>query len=153
MHKLSETYVAALVEKEHLHPIPPEDLYQLLKDLLYAFIGTGNPWKDKNPNRTFYQEFKKALRDDEEHQSNMSLDRFLAICEKLIYKWQRAAFTYEFNTDKRDLEEPEEEQPGSQGRPFDCNSGGTLQWLRQGQPRQSGLYLGTRPEALRLHRY
>jgi len=73
MHKLSETYVAALVEKEHLHPIPPEDLYQVLKDLLYAFIGTGNPWKDKNPNRTFYQEFKKALRDDEEHQSNISL--------------------------------------------------------------------------------
>ena len=62
MHELSETYVAALV-----------DLYQVLKDLLYAFIGTGNPWKDKNPNRTFYQEFKKALRDDEEHQSNMSL--------------------------------------------------------------------------------
>ena len=27
MNKLSETYVAALVEKEHLHPIPPEDLY------------------------------------------------------------------------------------------------------------------------------
>ena len=36
MHKLSETYVAALVEEEHLHPIPPEDLYQVLKDLLYA---------------------------------------------------------------------------------------------------------------------
>jgi hypothetical protein len=52
-----------------------------------------NPWKDKNPNRTFYQEFKKALRDDEEHRSNMSLNRFLSICEKLIYKWQRAAFT------------------------------------------------------------
>jgi hypothetical protein len=38
--------VDALVEKEHLHPIPPEDLNQVLKDLLYAFIGTGNPWKD-----------------------------------------------------------------------------------------------------------
>jgi hypothetical protein len=92
--------VAALVEKEHLHPIPPEDLYQVLKDLLYAFIATGNPWKDKNPN-------KKALRDNEEHQSKMSLNRFLSICEKLIYKWQRAAFTYVFNTDKWDLEEPE----------------------------------------------
>ena len=67
MHKLSETYVAVLVEKEHLHAIPPEDLYQVLKDLLYSFVGKGNPWKDKNPNRTFYQEFKKALRDDKEH--------------------------------------------------------------------------------------
>jgi hypothetical protein len=103
MRKLSEIYEAAIIEKEHLHPIHPADLYQVIKDLRYAFIGTENPWKDKNPNRTFYEEFKKALRDDEEQQSNMSL------CEKLIDKWQRAAFTYEFNTDKRDLEEPEED--------------------------------------------
>ena len=40
---------------------------------------------------------------------NMSLNRFLSICEKLIYKWQRAALTYEYTTDKRDLEEPEED--------------------------------------------
>jgi len=39
----------------------------------------------------------------------MFLNCFLSICEKLIYKLQQIAFTYEFNTDKRDLEEPEED--------------------------------------------
>jgi hypothetical protein len=54
----------------------------------------------ETPGRTFYQEFKKALWDDEEYQSNMFLNGFLSICEKLIYKLQQTAFTYEFNTDK-----------------------------------------------------
>ena len=46
MDKLSESYVAYILEQSFLHPIPPGDVKQVLKDLLYAFVGTGNPWRD-----------------------------------------------------------------------------------------------------------
>ena len=49
MNKLSEKYVAILVEKNLLHPIPPRDVYQTLKNLLYAFVAKDNPAKDSSP--------------------------------------------------------------------------------------------------------
>ena len=52
MNKLSEKFVAVLVEKNLLHPIPTKDMYQTLKNLLYAFIARDNPAKDSIPNRT-----------------------------------------------------------------------------------------------------
>jgi len=41
MDKLSESYVAFTLEKNFLHPIPQGDLKQVLKDLMYAFVGIG----------------------------------------------------------------------------------------------------------------
>ena len=98
MSKLSEKYVAFLVEKQILHPIKKQDVYQTLKDLLYQFIANGNPVK---ANRTFHAEFKQALKDHESFQNNRTFDRFLLICEKLIYKWQQVQFQYDFRNDKR----------------------------------------------------
>ena len=83
-----------------LHPIPKQDVYQTLKDLLYQFIATGNPAKDSNPNRTFHAELRQALKDDETFQRDRTFDWFLLICEKLIYKWQQVLFQYDFRTDK-----------------------------------------------------
>ena len=40
MDKLSESYVAYILEQSFLHL---GDVKQVLKDLLYAFVGTGNP--------------------------------------------------------------------------------------------------------------
>ena len=45
MNKLSEN------KKNILHPIPTKDVYQTLKNLLYAFIARDNPAKDSVPNR------------------------------------------------------------------------------------------------------
>ena len=47
MNKLSEKYVAVLVEKNILHPIPHQDMYQTLNNLLYAFIAKDNTAKFK----------------------------------------------------------------------------------------------------------
>ena len=44
---------------------PLEDLKQVLKDFMYAFIGTRNPWKDSKSNAMLHQEFEQALRVDE----------------------------------------------------------------------------------------
>ena len=57
MSKLSEKYVAVLVEKKLLHPIPDRDVYQTLKHLLYTFVAKDNPAKDSNFNRIFDAEF------------------------------------------------------------------------------------------------
>jgi len=46
MDKLSESYVAFILEQSFLHPITQRDVKQMLKDLLYAFVGTGNPWRE-----------------------------------------------------------------------------------------------------------
>ena len=70
MDKLSESYVAYILEQSFLHPIPPGDVKQVLKDLLYAFVGTGNPWRDTNSNAMFHQEFEQALREDEVFQAD-----------------------------------------------------------------------------------
>ena len=91
MGKLSETYLAVLVEKSLLHPIPPRYVYQTLKNLLYAFIA-----KDSKSNRTFHSEFRQALADDAEYHFNL-------VSEKLIYKWQQVQFQYDFRNDKRAL--------------------------------------------------
>ena len=78
-------------------------MHQTLKDLLYQFIASDNPAKDSVPNRTFHAEFQPALKDDETFQDNRTCDRFLLICEKLIYKWQQVQFQYDFWNDKRAL--------------------------------------------------
>ena len=91
MSKLSEKYVAVLVEKKLLHPIREVDMHQTLKNLLYTFVARDNPAKDSRSNRTFHSEFKQALTDEQ----------FLLICEKLIYKWQQVQFMYDFRKDKR----------------------------------------------------
>ena len=57
MNKLSEKYVAVVVEKNILHLIPHQDVYQTLKNLLYAFVAKDNPAKDSKSNRTFHSEF------------------------------------------------------------------------------------------------
>ena len=64
MNKLSEKYVAVLVEKNLLHPIPTKDVYQTLKSLLYVFVARDNPAKESVPNRTFHAEFRTALTED-----------------------------------------------------------------------------------------
>ena len=101
MNKLSEKYVAVLVEKNILHPIPQQDVYQTLKNLLYAFIAKDNPTKDCKSNRTFHSEFRQALADDPEYQRHATIDQFLLVCEKLIYRWQQVQFQYYFRNDKR----------------------------------------------------
>ena len=58
MNKLSESYVAFMLEKNFLHPIPQGDVKQVLKDLLYVFVGTGNSWRDSNSNAMLHQEFE-----------------------------------------------------------------------------------------------
>ena len=68
MSKLSEKYVAVLVEKKRLHPIREVDMYQTLKNLLYTFVARDNPAKDSRSNRTFNSEFKQALTDDPDYQ-------------------------------------------------------------------------------------
>ncbi len=80
MDKLSESHVAYILEQSFLHPIPPGDVKQVLKDLLYAFVGTGNLWRDTNSNAMFHQEFEQALREDEVFQGYRTLKRFLLIC-------------------------------------------------------------------------
>jgi len=89
MDKLSESYVAFILEQSFLHPIPQGDVKQMRKDLLYAFVGTGNPWIDTNSNAMFHQEFEQALREDEVIQVDRTLKQFLLICERLIHKWQQ----------------------------------------------------------------
>ena len=61
MSKLSEKYVAALVEKKLLRPIREADIHQTLKNLLYAFVARDNPAKDSRSNRTFQREATVAL--------------------------------------------------------------------------------------------
>ena len=85
MDKLSESYVAFILEQSFLHPIPQGDVKQVLKDLLYAFVGTGNPWRDTNSNAMFHQKFQQALREDEVFQTDRTLKRFMLICERLAY--------------------------------------------------------------------
>ena len=51
MGRLSEKYVALLVEKQFFHPIAKQDVYQILKDLLYAFIATDNRPQQDVPRR------------------------------------------------------------------------------------------------------
>ena len=97
MSKLSEKYVAVLVEKKLLHPIREVDMYQTLKNLLYTFVARDNPAKDSRSNRTFHSEFKQALTGDPDYQ----IEQFLLICEKLIYKWQQVQFQHDFRNDKR----------------------------------------------------
>ena len=99
MGELSEKYVAFLVEKHLLHPIKERDVYQTLKNLLHCFIAKGNPAKDSTSNRTFYTEFQQALKEDPEYQRNCTIDQFLLVCEKLIYKWQQVQFQYDFRND------------------------------------------------------
>ena len=86
MAKLSEKYVAVLVNKKLLHPIKEGDMYQTLKNLQYCFIARDNPAKVSVPNRTFHAEFQQAFKDD-------NIDRF--------YKWQQVQFQYDFRNDKR----------------------------------------------------
>ena len=67
MSKLSEKYVADLVEKKLLHPIREVDKYQTLKNLLYTFVERDNPAKDSMSNRTFKSEFQQTLADDPDY--------------------------------------------------------------------------------------
>jgi hypothetical protein len=106
MDKLSESYVAYILEQSFLHPIPPGDVKQVLKDLLYAFVGTGNPWRDTNSNAMFHQEFEQALREDEVFQGDRTLKRFLLLCERLIHKWQQNYYLTDWRSGKRALDEP-----------------------------------------------
>ena len=101
MNKLSEKYVAYLVEKKLIHPIREKDSYQKLKNLLYTFVARDNPGKNSRSNRTFHAEFQRALPDDPDYQRHATIDQFLLICEKLIYKWQQVQFQYDFRNDKR----------------------------------------------------
>ena len=101
MNKLSEKFVAVLVENNLLHPIPPT-----LKNLLYAFVAKDNPAKDSKSNRTFHSEFRQTLADDPEYQRQATIDQFLLVCEKLIYKWQQVQFQYDFRNDKRRAPSP-----------------------------------------------
>ena len=92
-----------------------------LKDLLYQFIASGNPAKDPNPNRTFHAEFKQALKDDETFQKNRTFDRFLLICENLIYKCNKSSsgttsVLYE-------VQQEEQEQPADQSGTNGSRSG------------------------------
>ena len=98
MNKLSEKFLAVLVEEILL---PPRDVYQTLKNLLYAFVAKDNPAKDSTSNRTFHSEFRQALVDDPDYQRQATIDQFLLVCEKLIYKWQEVQFQYDFRNDKR----------------------------------------------------
>jgi hypothetical protein len=98
MSKLSEKYAAFLVEKKLFHQ---EGMYETLKNLLYTFVASRNPAKDSRSNRTFHAEFKQALADDPDYQRHATIDQFLLICEKLIYKWQQVQFQYDFRNDKR----------------------------------------------------
>ena len=52
-------------------------MYQTPKDLLYQFNANGNPAKDFQSNRTFYAEFKQALKDDETYQRDRNVERLL----------------------------------------------------------------------------
>ena len=101
MSKLSEKYVAVLVEKKLLHPLREKDSYQTLKNLLYKFVARDNPAKDSRSNRTFHAEFQQALKDDPDYQRHANIEQFLLVCEKLIYKWQQVQFQYDFRNDKR----------------------------------------------------
>jgi len=87
MGKLSKKYVAVLVEKKLLHPIREVDMHQTLKNLLYTFVARDNPAKDSRFNRTFHTEFQQALKDVPDYQRDATIDQFLLVCEKLIYKW------------------------------------------------------------------
>ena len=89
------------MEKNILHPIPHQDVYQSLKNLLYAFIAKDNPAKDSKSNRTFHSDFKQALAEDPDYKREATVDQFLMICEKLIYRWQQVQFQYDFRNDKR----------------------------------------------------
>ena len=130
MSKLSEKYVADLVEKKLLHPIREVDKYQTLKNLQYTFVERDNPAKDSMSNRTFKSEFQQTLADDPDYQRNPNIDQFLLICEKLIYKWQQVQFQYDFRNDKRalgptDSKKSKSSQPTNGGR-----SGRALRRLR-----------------------
>ena len=130
MNKLSEKFLAVLVEKILLHPIPPRDVYQTLKNLLYAFVAKDNPAKDSTSNRTFHSEFRQALADDPDYQRQATIDQFLLVCEKLIYKWQQVQFQYDFRNDKRrapspadssrDSKKTKSSQPPKAGFPSYC---------------------------------
>ena len=93
-------------------------MHQTLKNLLYCFIARDNPAKDSVPNRTFHADFQQALKDDPEYQMNSSIDQFLLVCEKLIYKWQQIQFIYDFRNDKSvglvKGRQEEQEQPAAQ---------------------------------------
>jgi len=56
MDKLSKSYVTFILEQSFL---------RVVRDLLYAFVGTGNPWRDTNSNAMYHREFEQALREDE----------------------------------------------------------------------------------------
>ena len=49
MNELSEKFVAVLVEKNLLHPIPTKDVYQTLKNLLYTFIARDTQRRTLSP--------------------------------------------------------------------------------------------------------
>ena len=139
MSKVFEKYVAYLVEKKLLHPIREKDSYQTLKNLLYCFVARDNPAKDSRSNRTFHTEFQQALTEDPDYQRHATIDQFLLICEKLIYKWQQVQFQFDFRNDKRapgpaDLARDSKKSKSSQ--PPRAHQG-----LRQAQSPATGLYL------------
>ena len=86
--------------------MPQGDVKQVLKDLLYAFVETGNPWRDTNSDAMFHQEFEQAQREDEVYQDKRTLKRFLLICERLIHKWQQNYYLTDWRSGKRALDEP-----------------------------------------------
>ena len=71
MNELSEKNVAFLVTKNLLQPIPHRDVYQTLKNLLYAFIAKDYPARDSKSNRTFHSEFKQALAEDPDYKLSL----------------------------------------------------------------------------------
>ena len=133
------------MEKNLLHPILDRDVYQTLKNLLYTFVAKDNPAKDSKSNRTFHSEFKQALADDLDYQRHATIDQFLLVCEKPIYKWQKGQFQCDFRNDKRasgpanlarDSKKIKSSQPprADRGRR-------ALRGLRQAQSPATGLYL------------
>ena len=93
MNKLSEKFVAVLVEKNLLHPIPAKDVYQNTQEPALCIHRKGQPSEGLRP--------QQALAEDPVYQERASFDQFLLVCEKLIYKWSENQLHYDFRNKKR----------------------------------------------------
>ena len=71
-------------------------MHQTLKNLLYAFVARDNPAKQQDLLLGVPTSFEGRPR-------HATIDQFLLVCEKLIYKWQQVQFNYDFRNDKRTL--------------------------------------------------
>jgi hypothetical protein len=90
-----------LVETNQKHPLPTTSEDYVLKYLPRVFTASSNPHGKTDMNKAFNNELEADLRADKEYSDRWSLKGFMQVCERLIFKWQKAHYDEVVRNGKR----------------------------------------------------